>query len=413
MFKLFSCEGKKIAKIKFADIISLSLRNFKVKTGRTFLTVLGIGVSFATIFFLISLSYGLQNILLKQISSKEALLTLDVFSLNQSFLPLNNKFTEAMLKNDKVSKIDLVIAASGQMDASTATLEVVAQGVSQDFFKTNLQKIKKGRAPIGEENALLITAETEQIFGGGNNSDNDLVNKEVKLFFYVPETIDGTESVKVVELEEPFRISGVFEGGGNNYIYLPISKISHLNLPYSTVKVTVKNDKYLEDVKLAIVEMGFSVSSISDTVDQANKIFNILKIILAFFGVAALIVAIVGMVNTMTIALLERTNEIGVMKIFGIREKDVQKLFMVEATAIGFLGGVSGLAMGFAFSQIFNLIILFLANALGGKSVNLFYYPLWFVVSIVVFASLVGLITGFFPSRRAAKMDPLIALRYK
>ena len=67
--------------------------------------------------------------------------------------------------------------------------------------------------------------------------------------------------------------------------------------------------------------MGFSVSSIADTVDQANKIFNILKIILAFFGVAALIVAIVGMINTMTIALLERTNEIGVMKIFGIRER--------------------------------------------------------------------------------------------
>lgn len=401
---------QKIAKIKFKDLISLSLRNFKVKTGRTFLTVLGIGVSFATIFFLISLGYGLQNVLLKQISSKEALLTLDVFSSNQTVLPLDNKFMEAMSGNDKILKIDPVIAVSGQMDVSSSAFEVSAQGVSREFFKTNEQKIKRGKAPSGDENAIWINTEVEQIM---SNVGNEMVGKEVRLTFYVPETTDGVEGVKVIDLKESFKVVGVIENGTGNNIYLPISKVSDFNLPYAAIKVAVKNDKVLEDVKLEITGMGFSVSSIADTVDQANKIFNILKIILAFFGVAALIVAIVGMVNTMTIALLERTNEIGVMKIFGIRERDVQKLFMIEATAIGFLGGVSGLAMGYLFSQIFNLIIVFLANALGGKSVNLFYYPTWFIVAIIIFASLVGLITGFFPSRRAAKLDPLAALRYK
>lgn len=405
-----SNDRQKIAKIKYGDLVSLSLRNFKVKTGRTFLTVLGIGVSFATIFFLISLGYGLQNVLLKQISSKEALLSLDVFSSNQTVLPLDDNFMEAMSGNGNVSKIDPVIAVSGQMDVSNSAFEVSAQGVSQEFFKTSGQKIKKGRSPNGDENSILINTEMEQIMSGVGG---EIVGKEAKLTFYVPEKIDGVEGVKVVDLKEQFKVAGVIENGTGNHIYLPVSKVSNFNLPYATVKITVKNDKALEDVKLAITGMGFSVSSIADTVDQANKIFNILKIILALFGVAALIVAIVGMINTMTIALLERTNEIGVMKIFGIRERDVQKLFMLEATVIGFLGGVSGLAMGFAFSQIFNFIILFLANALGGKSVNLFYYPPWFIIAIIIFASLVGLITGFFPSRRAARLDPLIALRYK
>ncbi len=405
-----SKDRQKIAKIKYGDLVSLSLRNFKVKTGRTFLTVLGIGVSFATIFFLISLGYGLQNVLLKQISSKEALLSLDVFSSNQTVLPLDNNFMEAMSNNGNVSKIDPIIAVSGQMDVSNSAFEVSAQGVSREFFKNSEQKIKKGKVPTGDENAILINTEMEQIMSG---IGGEIVGKEAKLTFYVPEKVDGIEGVKVVDLKETFRVAGVIENGAGNHIYMPVSKISNFNLPYASVKITVKNDKALEDVKLAITGMGFSVSSIADTVDQANKIFNILKIILALFGVAALIVAIVGMINTMTIALLERTNEIGVMKIFGIRERDVQKLFMLEATAIGFLGGVSGLAMGFAFSQIFNFIILFLANALGGKSVNLFYYPPWFIIAIIIFASLVGLITGFFPSRRAAKLDPLIALRYK
>ncbi len=405
-----SKNSQKIAKIKYGDLVSLSLRNFKVKTGRTFLTVLGIGVSFATIFFLISLGYGLQNILLKQISSKEALLSLDVFSSNQTVLPLDENFMEEMSSNGNVSKTDPIIAVSGQMDVSSSAFEVSAQGVSQEFFTSSGQKIKKGKAPSADENAILINAEMEQIM---SSVGGDIIGKEAKLTFYIPETVGGVEGVKVVDLKEPFKVAGVIDNGTGNHIFLPVSKVSNFNLPYATVKITVKNDKALEDVKLAITGMGFSVSSIADTVDQANKIFNILKIILAFFGVAALIVAIVGMINTMTIALLERTNEIGVMKIFGIRERDVQKLFMLEATVIGFLGGVSGLAMGFLFSQIFNLSVLFLANALGGKSVNLFYYPLWFIIAIIIFASLVGLITGFFPSRRAAKLDPLAALRYK
>lgn len=398
----------KIAKIRLGDLFLLSLRNFRVKTGRTFLTVLGIGVSFATIFFLISLGYGLQNILLKQISSQEALLTLDVFSPNQTVLSLDKKFVNAISENDQVVKISPIIAVSGQMDFENVAFEILTQGVSDGFFESNNQKIKKGRVPKEGENAIAITSEMENVLNKG-----DAVGKTVKLTFYIPEMIDGIESVKVVENEEFFTIVGVMENGSNNNIYMPISRISEYNLPYYLVKVLVKSDKSLEAVKMAILEKGFNVSSVADTVDQANKIFNILKIILAFFGIAALIVAIVGMVNTMTIALLERTNEIGVMKIFGIRERDVQKLFMIEATTIGFLGGLSGLAMGFLLSQIFNLSVLFLANALGGKSVNLFHYPLWFIFSIVIFASLVGLITGFFPSRRAAKLDPLVALRYK
>ncbi|RJQ31032.1 ABC transporter permease [Candidatus Parcubacteria bacterium] len=401
-------DRKRIAKIKTGDLFSLSLRNFKVKTGRTFLTVLGIGVSFATIFFLISLGYGLQNILLKQISSKEALLTLDVFSPNQSVLPLDKKFTEAISRNESVVKVSPIIAVSGQMDLENTAFEILAQGVAEDFFKSNNQRVKKGRAPEKGEQAITISSEMEQVLNKG-----DISGKAVELTFYVPEIVDGVETIRVVENSEPFTVVGVMENGSNNNIYLPIDKISNLDLPYYLVKVLVKSDKNLEEVKTNILGMGFNVSSVADTVDQANKIFNILKIILAFFGIAALIVAIVGMINTMTIALLERTNEIGVMKIFGITERDVQKLFMIEATAIGFLGGLSGLAIGFILSQIFNLSILFLANALGGKSVNLFHYPLWFIFAIVIFASVVGLITGFFPSRRAAKLDPLVALRYK
>ncbi len=159
--------------------------------------------------------------------------------------------------------------------------------------------------------------------------------------------------------------------------------------------------------------MGFSTAVLADTVDQANQVFRIFQFILALFGVAALVVAIIGMVNTMTISLLERVHEIGIMKIFGITTSDIKKLFYLESTIVGFLGGLSGLTMGYILSLLFNLAIALLAKSLGGNPVNLFSYPTWFIFSILIFSSMVGFLIGFSPAKTAAKLDPLKALNYK
>lgn len=102
--------------------------------------------------------------------------------------------------------------------------------------------------------------------------------------------------------------------------------------------------------QIYIIERGFTVSTISDTIERANKIFNALQIILGLFGIAALVVAVIGIINTMTIALLERIQEIGIMRVIGVADKDIEKLFLLESLVIGFLGGLSGLIIGFASS---------------------------------------------------------------
>lgn len=111
--------------------------------------------------------------------------------------------------------------------------------------------------------------------------------------------------------------------------------------------------------------------------------------------------------------MLERIQEIGIMKVIGASDKDVKRLFLLESLIIGFFGGISGLVMGLLSSQLFNLGINFLAKTLGGAGVKLFYYPIWFIFVIIIFASFVGVLTGVIPARRAEKMDPLQALRYK
>jgi ABC-type antimicrobial peptide transport system permease subunit len=148
-------------------------------------------------------------------------------------------------------------------------------------------------------------------------------------------------------------------------------------------------------------------------VEQANQIFRVAQIVLGIFGVVAVVVAAISLANTMTISLLERTQDIGIMRSIGASRRDIRNLFLIESTLIGLAGGVLGIILGFIGSVLFNLGLALLARVLGGQAVNVFYTPPWFLGFIIVFSTLVGFITGVFPARRAARLNPLRALRYK
>ena len=163
----------------------------------------------------------------------------------------------------------------------------------------------------------------------------------------------------------------------------------------------------------AIIDKGYIVSALSDIIEQANQVFKIVQIVLASFGVVALIVSAIGMFNTMTIALLERTQEIGIMKALGATSVDVWNMFLAESVIIGFLGGLGGILIGLLGGEMFNYMINILAGAFGGEKIDLFATPIWFMLTIITFSTVVGLATGFYPARRAARISAMEAVRYK
>ena len=110
---------------------------------------------------------------------------------------------------------------------------------------------------------------------------------------------------------------------------------------------------------------------------------------------------------------MERTHEVGIMKALGAARKDIMFMFLTESIIMGFLGGVIGIIVGVASGKIFNLILNILARNLGGNAIDIFYTPLWFAVTIIVFSTFVGLLTGVWPARRAAHLNPLEAVKYK
>ena len=131
------------------------------------------------------------------------------------------------------------------------------------------------------------------------------------------------------------------------------------------------------------------------------------------FGMIALIVSAIGMFNTMTITLLERTEEIGIMKAIGASKSDISLMFVMESTLMGLLGAVGGVVIGYVGGSVINFLVNTIALRFGGEAVSLFYSPMWFVMTVIGFGAFVGFLTGVFPARSASHIDALDALRYK
>lgn len=141
-------------------------------------------------------------------------------------------------------------------------------------------------------------------------------------------------------------------------------------------------------------------------------VFTIIGI-LGAFGLIALIVASIGTFNTLTISLLERTREIGLFKALGMRNRDVYKLFLSESLIIGFLGGILGVAVGILAGMGIDALIALYAHKTGAENIVIFTTPWVFAAGTAGLSLVIGFVTGWYPSRRAVKMNPLDALRYE
>jgi putative ABC transport system permease protein len=215
-------------------------------------------------------------------------------------------------------------------------------------------------------------------------------------------------------MEGDFEIGGIVKSEDTTFFVNVAAVGGSENLGnYSRLKIRCKSSRDIDAVKSRLSEKGLVVSSLSETVAEVNRFFKIVNVILALFGVIALAVSAIGMFNTMTVALLERTQEIGIMKAVGASDSDIRRMFIAEASLMGFLGGVAGVILGMITGKVFNILVNILARQFGGKPVNLFSYPLWFVLLIVGLGFLVGFFTGVIPARRASAVDPLQALQYK
>lgn len=182
---------------------------------------------------------------------------------------------------------------------------------------------------------------------------------------------------------------------------------------YSTVSVRVKNPTQIQVVEDAIKKMGFNTFSMLDATRSMRKFFAIVDVFLGVFGSLALAVASIGIVNTLVMAILERRREIGIMKAIGASDVDVKKLFFAEAGVMGLLGGALGVALGWTIGRVINVGTNVYLKQQSMAPEQIWFVPWWLVGSAIVFAIVVSLLSGLYPASRAARLDPVQALRYE
>ena len=393
------------------DLLKLSTRIFTARKGRTALTVLGMGIGFGAILFLVSLGYGLQGALLQNITSTGALTTLDVAPNEQEGKFLDSAAVEDMRKISGVDSVETSWDFNARLkigDTGSDTRAVVA---SPGYIGLEGLKVATGSSIVDEagesldkddSKKILVSSAVGKIFG---KSPEELVGQKVS-FSLLPAT-SGSANIDAGD----YTVAGVTENE-ETVFYAAAGGINiPADIPYAKVKVKCRSGEVLASVKDAISQKGFSVSSLSETVAEVNKLFGVVNIILGLFGIITLAVSAIGMFNTMTVALLERTTEIGIMRSIGASRTDILSMFIIESTLMGFCGGVAGVILGVASGQIVNLIVNIAAKYMGGKSLNLFAYPLWFLGFVLAFSIIIGFATGIGPAKRASSLDPLEALR--
>jgi len=244
-------------------------------------------------------------------------------------------------------------------------------------------------------------------------------------------------SYSVVSHEVTLKIVGVCDldpdsmrGQARARIFLPLKLAQNLHVmqpsdlrdttnlasgapAYTTVEVHVKSPTQVQPVEDAIKKMGFNTFSIVDATRSLRQFFAVLDLFLGIFGSLALAVASIGIINTLVMAILERRREIGIMKAIGASDGDVKGLFFAEAGVMGIFGGIVGVALGWTIGRVINLGTNVYLKRQHFPPEQIWFVPWWLVLGAIGFAIVVSLLSGLYPASRAARLDPVQALRYE
>ncbi|MBU6389831.1 ABC transporter permease [Patescibacteria group bacterium] len=182
---------------------------------------------------------------------------------------------------------------------------------------------------------------------------------------------------------------------------------------YGSAMVKVDSTDNVKAVGDSLKKDGWGVTTAQDVLDGISKIFLALGIALGTIGGIALFVAAIGIINTMAMAIYERTREIGVMRACGATRATVRRLFTFEAALLGFLGGAIGLLVSYGLAKIGNVVADRVATSQNIPISGIITFPLWLVLGTIAFTTLIGWLAGLYPAFRAARLDPVEALRYE
>jgi putative ABC transport system permease protein len=444
--------------VKSRDLAELAVRNLREAVLRNSLTTLGIAVGVASLVAMLSLGVGLQDLASDRLS-RTGLFDAIFVTPKPSTPSLRRIENPIPVRPEPVRPLD---------DEGRHQLEALANVVAvypEVRFPTEIHyagnpyaTVVAGVAPLDRNDGAFD--QIKGSFFSGPSADEAIVQIELaRQLSTPPEAAIGKEVVlryaerqalpaesgggkpdgySIVPREEKLRIVGIIEtdpaGGfgafGRARLFIPLKVAETLRAAqsndlrdllrdtpskrtYDSLTVRVSGASKVKDAEDAIKNMGFAAYSLLDASNGLNLVFRVFDMFLAIFGSLALVVASLGIVNTLVMAILERRREIGILKALGAADRDVKMLFFVEAGVMGLVGGVFGVLIGWLIGRAINFgTNIYLARQ-SLPAISVTAVPWWMVGLAIAFSILVSLAAGMYPASRAAKLDPVQALRYE
>jgi acetoin utilization transport system permease protein len=461
-------DNPKPGQISKIELIDLSIQNMISKKNRFSITVGGMTVGIAGIVFLVSVGYGLQAMVIDRVARLDEMRQTDVSVLPGSKLFLDDETLDSFNEIENIELALPQIAVVGKVNFNNSVTDMAVYGVTQKYLKQSA--ISPVRGDVFESNQLetdvTVSKENVEVSPSGDSdpSDRELLGDLVEVegesdledTFVVskvqfPDSFKDRNAVvnrgflRVLAIDEEdamgetftvsfvatqrselglqsriesssvdYNIVGITPDDATPLFYVPFIHLRVLGIDnYSQVKVVAKDDKDLPTIRQEIEAQGYGTTSVVDTVAEIEGLFSTMRTVLALLGTIALLVAGLGMFNTLTVSLLERTREIGLLKAMGMKSDEVRELFLAESMIMGSLGGFLGIIVGLIVGKILELGLSIYASANGAGAVKIIDMPILFVISIISISFIVGIITGIYPAMRATKISALNALRYE
>ena len=454
--------------MKPRDLSDLALRNLREAILRNSLTTLGIAVGVASLVAMLSLGVGLQQLASKRLSQSglfdSVFVTprMNLRGMGHEATPAPTDKPPRLLDEgarQEISRLPNVVEVYPQIRFFT---EVRYDGKPFATMVAGMPASSKASGSFdgmqgsffssdGAYETILQSEFAKEL----NPQTSALIGKEIVLRYAERQSLpqDSANSsapppssnsallpggFSVVPKEMRLRIVGVvdtepasgFGGYGNGRLLIPLQVAMTLRAAqindlrdivrgtsstqtFASLTVRAKGPSYVESLEASIKNMGFGAFSLLDASKSLATFFRVLDMLLGIFSSLALFVATLGIVNTLVMAILERRREIGVLKALGASDRDVKQLFFVEAAVMGLFGGVFGAFLGWLIGRALTFGTNVYLHRRDLPSVDITSVPWWLVLGAIAFAVFVSLVAGLYPASRAARLNPVEALRYE
>jgi ABC-type antimicrobial peptide transport system permease subunit len=435
----------------------MGLRNLSRRKARTALTVVGVVIGTISIVVMISIGIGMNTNFRKQVMELGSLTTVTV-----------NQYADVM--DDKgnyvdsyVQKMDDSLVESIRALEHVKTVTPVYQASLDLFCKSYQSNCQVYAMDLSTLEGFGFPALTYGEYPDEANpktlifgSDSLLNFYNPTSSFYKPITIDPTKDKMFFmindyefqkdEKAKPKKIfiddialmeqTGSFEGyDWSCYMDINLYKRYYSEFvktlkqvdrnkalkamkAYDQIKINVDNVKNVKKVQEQIKELGFQTTSLNSMFEPMQQTSNMLQMVLGGVGAVAMLVSAISIANTMVMSIYERTKEIGVMKVLGCVITDIKKLFLFEAGMIGLIGGIIGIILSYIASFCINKFggplfqaLLSTGSITGEAMSQVSMIPIWLPIAAAAFAMGVGIISGYYPARRATKISAIEAMK--